>query len=92
MAERDKRATAAPRYLAVVRPGETEVYRMLKEYLGSRGLVEVVWDRRGGERRRPTARSAAAAERRGGDRRSAPRDASYRTLGFFLARPARERR
>ena len=90
MAERERTAQPAPPYLAVVRRGETEVYRMLKDYLGRRGLVDVVWDRRVGERRRATRPRTAGADRRAGDRRrDPPRHPAYRTLGFFLVRPAR---
>jgi hypothetical protein len=77
------------KYLAVVRRGETAVYRLLKEYLEARGLVQVVWDRRVAERRRAPAVSAAGhRERRRGQRREPRPEASSRTLGFFLARPA----
>ncbi len=74
-----------PRYLAVVRRGETEVYRLLKEYLEARGLVQVVWDRR--EEKRESARPVADSDRRRADRRGSTHDVAYRTLGFFLARP-----
>jgi hypothetical protein len=78
-----------PRYLAVVRRGETEVYRILKQYLEARGLIEVVWDRRQGERRGPgpTAPAGADAERRRRDRRAAGSALSLQTIGFFLVRP-----
>ena len=75
-----------PRYLAVVRRGETEVYRILKEYLEARGVVQVVWDRRA-EQRRHGAGSSAGGERRSTERRGPAHDVAYRTLGFFLARP-----
>ncbi len=86
MAARANRV-APPRYLAVVRHGETEVYRVLKEYLEARGLVQVVWDRRVGERRFRSAPASEAAERRRSDRRGPASDLSARTLGFFIARP-----
>ncbi|HEV8674119.1 MAG TPA: hypothetical protein VGX21_08735 [Methylomirabilota bacterium] len=73
-----------PRYIAVVRRGETEVYRMLKEYLEARGLAEVIWDRRVADRRLQP--DPAAAERRRGERRGPPPGASSRALGFFIAR------
>ncbi len=75
-----------PRYLAVVRRGETEVYRVLKEYLEARGVAQVVWDRRVGERRFAGQR-ASGSERRRSDRRGPAPDRSARTLGFFIARP-----
>ena len=75
-----------PRYLAVVRRGETEVYRILKEYLEARGLAQVVWDRREEQRRRGAGPSAVSDRRRTG-RRGPTHDVAYRTIGFFLARP-----
>lgn len=86
MTARERRAVRVPRYLAVVRRGETEVYRILKEYLEARGLLQVVWDRRGEQRRR-SAGPSAASDRRRADRRRPTHDVAYRTLGFFLARP-----
>jgi hypothetical protein len=74
----------SPRYIAVVRRGETEVYRILKEYLEARGLVEVVWDRRLDDRRHRD--TSAPEERRNRDRRGATPTASTRALGFFIAR------
>jgi hypothetical protein len=89
----EREAQPAPRYLAVVRRGETEIYRMLKDYLGRRGLVDVVWDRRVGDRRGNPRPQAPAADRRSGDRRrDPPHEPTARTLGFFLIRPARPRR
>jgi hypothetical protein len=75
------------RYLAVVHRGETEVYRILKEYLEARGLVQVVWDRREEQRRGGAEPSAAQSDRRRADRRGPTHDVAHRTLGFFLARP-----
>lgn len=74
------------RYIAVVRRGETGVYRMLKEYLETRGLVAVTWDRRVGERRARADAPPHGAERRRADRRAPARDAARPTLGFFIAR------
>jgi hypothetical protein len=79
------RAGGAPRYIAVVRRGESEVYQLLKEYLEARGVAEVVWERRAGDRRFRARASAASAERRGADRRGSPRGAAT-PLGFFIAR------
>ncbi|MBI4014316.1 MAG: hypothetical protein HY359_18510 [Candidatus Rokubacteria bacterium] len=78
-----------PRYLAVVRRGETGVYRVLKEYLEARGVAQVVWDRRVGERRF-AGPGAADSERRRSDRRGPASNPSARTLGFFIARPGAE--
>jgi hypothetical protein len=90
MVELAERTGAAPRFVAVVRRGETEVYRLLKGYLERRGLVEVIWDRRLAERRQaiPPSGLPPGGERRRADRRSpAPaRAGAYRLLGFFLAR------
>ncbi|MBI3455654.1 MAG: hypothetical protein HY002_07690 [Candidatus Rokubacteria bacterium] len=74
------------RYIAVVRRGETEVYRTLKEYLETRGLVEVTWDRRVGERRFRAGAPPHGADRRCADRRAPALDGSRRALGFFIAR------
>lgn len=83
----------APRYLAVVRRGETEEYSILKDYLGRRGVIDVVWDRRVGERRRAARPPTTGPERRGRDRRQGPqRDLASRPLGFFLVRTDRNRR
>jgi hypothetical protein len=84
VATRERQAAPIPRYLAVVRRGETEVYRILTEYLEARGLVQVVWDRREDQGGSP---AAAASERRHTERQGPAHDVAYRTLGFFLARP-----
>ena len=71
------------RYFAVVRRGEIEVFRTLLRALERQpGPVQVIWDRRGTDRRR--ALSGTASERRRGDRRSAP-PPTWGTLGFFFA-------
>ncbi|HEV8309394.1 MAG TPA: hypothetical protein VGW35_17175 [Methylomirabilota bacterium] len=75
---------APPRYLAVVRRGETDVYRLLKQYLEARGIAHVVWDRRTEERRR--ASDAGRPDRRRGERRGPARGAGGHALGFFIAR------
>ena len=77
------------RYIAVVRRGETEVYRLLKEYLQARGVAEVVWDSRESERRFQAEATPNPGERRRSDRRGPPLGASSRTLGFFIARAGR---
>jgi hypothetical protein len=55
-------------YLVVVPRGERATFRALEERVSSQGLVEIIWDRRVGERRK-------------GDRRSRPTDAGRRRLG-----------
>ena len=75
-----------PRYVAVVRRGEREVYRLLKEYLEARGVADVVWDRRVGERRLESEAAADTRQRRRGGRRGPPPGAASRALGFFIAR------
>lgn len=80
-----------PPYVAVVRPGERELFRMLKDYLEARGLVEVVWDRRVGDRRGPADRrkahrgDAPETRRRAERRERLPRERAEQ-LGFFIAR------
>ncbi len=80
-----------PPYVAVVRPGERELYGMLRDYLETRGLVEVVWDRRLGERRSPadrrrSRRGGTPESRRRAERRERlPRERADQ-LGFFIAR------
>lgn len=81
----------SPTYVAVVRPGERALYRMLKDYLETRGLVEVVWDRRVGERRTPGERrrahraDARESRRRAERRETLPRERADQ-LGFFISR------
>lgn len=73
----------ARRYFAVVRRGETEVFRGLLEAVGRHpGPVQLIWDRRGTERRR--ARVTGCRERRLGARRGAP-PPTWTSLGFFFA-------
>jgi hypothetical protein len=84
---RAKRARPAERpegaYIAVVRRGETAILRMLLEGLGTGpGPVQVIWDRRSGERRRR--RRPGSPDRRRGVRRS-PAPADWLTRGFFFA-------
>ncbi len=75
--------SSRPRYLFVVRSGEFEVYRILRERLEEPGLVEVIWDRRVRERR--TVVVPVEHERRRGERRGPP-PATWATQGFLLAR------
>lgn len=75
------------RYIAVVRRGETEIYRLLKEYLEARGVAEVVWDRRAGERRLAAGAPQSLDERRRTDRRRTPVGlGTSQALGFFITR------
>jgi hypothetical protein len=79
------RVDRPPRYIAIVHRGETETYRMLKDYLEARGVAAVVWDRRVGDRRGPES-PRTTGERRSRDRRvAAPTDPRH-PLGFFIAR------
>src|SRR5262245_36530886 len=71
-------------YIAVVRRGETAILRMLLESLGTEaGPVQVVWDRRLGDRRRR--RRPTLPERRRSERRG-PSPAAVLTLRFSFAR------
>jgi HAMP domain-containing protein/putative methionine-R-sulfoxide reductase with GAF domain len=56
-----------PQFLAIVQRGATELFEMFRQHFDRSGLVEVVWDRRVGPRRR--GREVAVPERRRGDRR-----------------------
>ncbi len=49
-------------YLMIVRHGETGVFRSLKGRLEAPGQLQVIWDRRVGERR--TLAGSTSAERR----------------------------
>jgi hypothetical protein len=70
-----------PPYLAVVPRGHPRIYRTLVESVRHQGLVEVIWDRRVGERR--VRQDAVPAQRRLGERRRPPHDTWE--LGFILA-------
>ena len=69
-------------YLMVVQRGDHERYRFLSSTFRDRP-VEVVWDRRTGDRRRVS--DDPAFERRAGDRRTRL-PASWDALGFLVAR------
>jgi hypothetical protein len=70
-------------YIAIVRRGETAILRMLLEALEAEpGPVQVVWDRRAGNRRRR--RRPISPDRRRVERRS-PAPSGWLTLGFFFA-------
>lgn len=70
------------RYLAIVAHGTDGLYESLKTNLEEPELVEVIWDRRQGERR--LERRAVGPDRRAQDRRARPPE-SWRSLGFILA-------
>jgi hypothetical protein len=68
-------------YIAIVRRGETATLRMLLESLNGPGPVQVIWDRRSGERRRR--RRATSPDRRRGERRS-PAPQGWLAEGYFF--------
>jgi hypothetical protein len=72
-------------YLVVVPRGERAIYKALEARVGRQGLVEVIWDRRQGDRRRSDRRQRTtdSGRRRVGDRRRPPEDT--RALGFVVA-------
>ena len=69
-------------YLMVVQRGDQDRYRFLQTTFQDKP-VEVMWDRRQGERRRAT--TSANLDRRRSDRRSDP-PSSWGSLGFLVAR------
>jgi len=71
-----------PPYLVVIARGESEIWQSLSQSLGgwARDLVEMVWDRRIGERR--GAQIGPIGERRHGERRG-PVD--LESFGFTVA-------
>jgi hypothetical protein len=71
-----------PTALVVVRAGAVDRFAALKSAFAPEG-IEVVWDRRLGERRRSQSDSAEAADRRRGDRRG-PIPASWSLLDFLV--------
>ena len=75
-----------PVALIVVRTGAVDRFAALRAAFAPEG-VEVVWDRRVGERRRSSEPGGAGSERRGRDRRGSE-PASW-TLLVFLVVPAR---
>jgi hypothetical protein len=85
---RERKPAARPptRWLIVVRAGEADLYRFLCRRFQGMGSVEVVQDRRRGERRGQE-RSPAAGERRREPRRaplSAEERAWWRLAGFRI--------
>lgn len=72
------------RDLLIVARHETELYEYLKQRFAGRPDVEVIQDRRVGERRREQV-STSSERRRGGDRRARPQvDDDIKTLGFAV--------
>jgi hypothetical protein len=69
-------------YLMVVQRGDKDRFRFLSATFRDRP-VEVLWDRRVGDRRRSA--EGAVVERRSGDRRQSP-PSSWDNLGFLVAR------
>jgi hypothetical protein len=80
MREADRAADAAA--LIVVRAGAIDRFAALQAAFTPEG-VDVVWDRRLGERRRPGADSPPAPERRRQERRG-PAPASWALLDFLV--------
>jgi hypothetical protein len=80
--ERGNSALSRFAYLMVVQRGDLDRFRFLSTTFRDRP-VEVVWDRRVGDRRRSA--DASAVDRRAGDRRNTP-PASWDNLGFLVAR------
>jgi hypothetical protein len=71
-------------HVVVVRRGETELFKSLQREFGNVPHVQVIWDRRGGERRTKRV-EAAKAERRQRDRRARP-PAMWEVQGYLLVR------
>jgi hypothetical protein len=80
--ERPDSALSRFAYLMVVQRGDVDRFRFLNATFRDRP-VEVVWDRRVGDRRRSA--EGSAVDRRAGDRRNSP-PASWDNLGFLVAR------
>jgi hypothetical protein len=78
----EPQAAFEPTALIVVRAGAVDRFAALKSAFAPEG-VEVVWDRRLGERRRSEPDSARPAERRRRDRRG-PTPASWALLDFLV--------
>jgi hypothetical protein len=74
-----------PRELFIVARDRADLYRYLSQTFADAENVEVIWDRREGERRRIA--NGAVPERRRGDRRSRLSvDEDLRAVGYaFLA-------
>ena len=72
--------------LFIVDPGRPSVFRYLQKRFEDQPNIHIMWDRRRGERRRPS--PGAEAERRRSDRRDSPPD-FLATPGFIIV-PQRE--
>jgi hypothetical protein len=70
-------------YLMIVRRGETSLFRSLKVQLEAPGQLQVIWDRRVGERR--TQAEATSSERRHQDRRQT--NLIGNLVAFLVAEP-----
>jgi hypothetical protein len=73
------------RRVAVIGWENRGAYETLKRHVSPHDMVQVIWDRRRGDRRR-TAR-AVGADRRRSDRRASPPE-TWKTAGFLLIPPA----
>jgi hypothetical protein len=78
----DSETAVEPNALIVVRAGAVDRFAALRAAFGPDG-VDVVWDRRLGERRRTSAGGETAGERRRRDRRG-PVPASWTLLDFLV--------
>ena len=78
-------STAGTRYLAVVARDRPAVFDALKAQLEEPGHVDVIWDRRGGSRRRGERRKRRPPTpgRRQRERRGRPPE-TWSTLGFVM--------
>jgi hypothetical protein len=81
-------AVADASTLIIVRSGALDRYAALRDAFSPEG-VDVIWDRRRGDRRRPAPEPQPAPERRRRERRATP-PASWRLLDFLVVpgRPA----
>ena len=70
-------------YLMIVRRGEASIFRSLKARLEAPGQLQVIWDRRVGERR--TQAEATSSERRQQDRRQT--NLIGNLVAFLVAEP-----
>jgi hypothetical protein len=76
------------REIFIVAQDRPDLYRYLSQTFGDAENVQVIWDRRNGDRRRLTA-ARKTGERRGGDRRGrASVEHDLRTVGYaFITIP-----
>ncbi|MBI1893760.1 MAG: hypothetical protein HYS14_06580 [Candidatus Rokubacteria bacterium] len=66
----------------IVRRGESEIFQLFREHFADVGFVDVIWDRRLGDRRR-VHRDVAVERRRGERRHPAPK--TWSAFGFVFA-------